>query len=163
MAKRWKGDLRDVWLMEPDLARRIRRTLVACRMGLIAATITIAVMGTAIVMENRKMSAREEARRSAVIERAQGFTNGDIETLERVFDDATALDVKEAIPFAVLYAVQPSIDDGVTMWHVIAARRFLRRQPIELVREMVDGAANELGKRGLNARGLVDRLREVTK
>ncbi len=82
----------------------------------------------------------EQSRRSRLVVWAQEFRSDTSQEMAKKFDECDRLDVEEAIPFAALTSILPVEKEGVTQWHVIAARRFLRGYDFEKIEIEIDRA-----------------------
>ena len=91
--------------------------------------------------ENRKNKERASISRAEVLSAAARFASDSPDRLEKIFETARYMEIDEAIPLAVMYAVKPDKKDGITQYYVVAARRYLRDYDFDTISVSVRRAA----------------------
>ena len=119
------------------LSGAILKWKIAC--GVLAGAL-FAVFGWGL-NEMRKNTDRQQITRADVLSAAERLASDSPDRLEMIFEAARRLEVEEAIPLAVMYAVKDDKKHGTTQFYVIAARRYLRDYDLDVIVQHVRRAA----------------------
>ncbi len=125
--------------IDEESARAIRMLRLRHRCALVVLVIVTLVGGGWCAMNE----IGERERREQLRVWAKSFCSDTSEALAAKFAACGDLGVTEAIPFAALTAVQNAHVDGKLQWHVVEARRFLRKYDIEFVLAQIGASLRE--------------------